>query len=230
MKLSDLSLSFLVNIFLEKCYNSIVMKNKNVKIFTDMIEDAAMAQIEKIAEHPAFIDAKIRIMPDVHAGKGCICGFTADLGDKVVPNLVGVDIGCAVLVFKLAVKEIDFEKLDKVIREFIPSGQNVNATALAPEQLYMTVWKDANPRGCIAKIKDFTYVDRSVGSLGGGNHFLEIDKDKEGNFYLIIHTGSRNFGKQVCEYWQSVAEQRMAERANATDISETEIEDILNSL
>ena len=206
------------------------MKNKNVKIFTNMIEDAAAAQIEKIADHPAFINAKIRIMPDVHAGKGCVCGFTADLGDKVVPNLVGVDIGCAVLVFKLGVKDIDFEKLDKVIREFIPSGQTVNTSAEAPEELYKTVWKDANPRGCLAKIKDFNYVDRSVGSLGGGNHFLEIDKDKEGNFYLIIHTGSRNFGKQVCEYWQSVAIQRMAERANADEISESDIDEILASI
>jgi RNA-splicing ligase RtcB len=206
------------------------MKNKNVKIFTNMIEDAAAAQIEKIADHPAFINAKIRIMPDVHAGKGCVCGFTADLGDKVVPNLVGVDIGCAVLVFKLAVKDIDFEKLDKVIREFIPSGQTVNASAEAPEELYKTVWKDADPRGCLAKIKDFTYVDRSVGSLGGGNHFIEIDKDKDGSFYLVIHCGSRNFGKQVCEYWQDVAIQRMAERANADEVTDADIDEILASI
>ena len=204
--------------------------NNNVKIFTDMIEEAATAQINKIASLPAFKDAKIRIMPDVHAGKGCVCGFTADLGDKVVPNLIGVDIGCGMLTFKLAVKDIDFAKLDKVIREFVPSGQTVNASAETPEELYKTVWKDANPRGCLAKIKDFTYVDRSVGSLGGGNHFLEIDKDKEGNFYLIIHTGSRNFGKQVCEYWQSVAIQRMAERANADEISESDIDEILKTL
>jgi len=204
--------------------------NNNVKIFTDMIEEAATAQINKIASLPAFKDAKIRIMPDVHAGKGCVCGFTADLGDKVVPNLIGVDIGCGMLTFKLGVKDIDFKKLDKVIREFIPSGQTVNASAEAPEELYKTVWKDANPRDCIAKIKDFIYVDRSVGSLGGGNHFLEIDKDKEGNFYLIIHTGSRNFGKQVCEYWQSVAVQRMAERANADEISESDIDEILKTL
>lgn len=206
------------------------MKNKNVKIFTDMIEDAAAAQIEKIADHPAFINAKIRIMPDVHAGKGCVCGFTADLGDKVVPNLVGVDIGCAVLVFKLGVKDVDFEKLDKVIREFIPSGQTVNANAEAPEELYKTVWKDANPRDCIAKIKDFIYVDRSVGSLGGGNHFIEIDKDKDGAFYLVIHCGSRNFGKQVCEYWQDVAIQRMAERANADEVTDADIDEILASV
>ena len=204
--------------------------NNNVKIFTDMIEEAATAQINKIASLPAFKDAKIRIMPDVHAGKGCVCGFTADLGDKVVPNLIGVDIGCGMLTFKLAVKDIDFEKLDKVIREFVPSGQTVNASAEAPEELYKTVWKDANPRGCIAKIKDFNYVDRSVGSLGGGNHFLEIDKDKEGNFYLIIHTGSRNFGKQVCEYWQSVAIQRMAERANADEVTDADVEEILASI
>lgn len=205
--------------------------NNNVKIFTDMIEEAAMAQINKIASLPAFKDAKIRIMPDVHAGSGCVCGFTADLGDKVVPNLIGVDIGCAVLVYKLGVKDIDFEKLDYVIRKFIPSGQNVNASAEAPEELYKTVWKDADPRNCIAKIKDFTYVDRSVGSLGGGNHFISIEQSKiDGANYLIIHCGSRNFGKQVCEYWQSVAVQRMAERANATDISEAEVEDILNSL
>lgn len=204
--------------------------NKNVKIFTDMIEEAATAQINKIASLPAFKDAKIRIMPDVHAGKGCVCGFTADLGDKVVPNLIGVDIGCGMLTFKLGVKDIDFEKLDKVIREFVPSGQTVNASAEAPEELYKTVWKDANPRGCIAKIKDFTYVDRSVGSLGGGNHFIEVDKDKDGAFYLVIHCGSRNFGKQVCEYWQDVAIQRMAERANADEVTDADIDEILASV
>lgn len=205
--------------------------NNNVKIFTDMIEEAATAQINKIASLPAFKDAKIRIMPDVHAGKGCVCGFTANLGDKVVPNLIGLDIGCGMLTFKLGVKDIDFEKLDKVIREFIPSGQTVNASAEAPEELYKTVWKDANPRDCIAKIKDFSYIDRSVGSLGGGNHFISIEQSKiDGANYLIIHCGSRNFGKQVCEYWQDVAIQRMAERANADEVTDADIDEILASI
>lgn len=103
----------------------------DVKIFTDMIEEAALQQVQHIAELDAFKDAKIRIMPDVHAGKGCVCGFTADLGEKVVPSLIGVDIGCGMLTIKLGCVDIDFEQLDRVIREVVPAGQNVHDEPVA---------------------------------------------------------------------------------------------------
>ena len=204
------------------------MKN-NIKIFTDMIEPAAQAQIERIAAHPAFKDAKIRIMPDVHAGKGCVCGFTADLGDKVVPNLVGVDIGCAVLTICLGKVDIDFEKLDKVIRRQIPSGMTVNGRDVVGDRRDY-VANDCDPKSCIAKFteKEYKYFDLSLSSIGSGNHFCEIDVDKNGNKYLVIHTGSRNFGKKVCDYWQNLAVAEMADKA--FDASEDEIDEIINGL
>lgn len=185
--------------------------NKNVKIFTDMIEDAAKKQIEHIAELDAFKDAKIRIMPDVHAGKGCVCGFTADLGDKVVPNLIGVDIGCGLLTICLGKVDIDFEKLDRVIRRQIPSGMTVNGRDVVGDHRDY-VANDCDPKSCLAEftLKEYDYFDKSLMSLGGGNHFCEIDVDKDGNKYLIIHCGSRNFGKKVCDYWQNVAVAEMA--------------------
>lgn len=194
--------------------------NTNVKIFADILEDTAKAQIEKIASHPAFADAKIRIMPDVHAGKGCVCGFTADLGDKVVPNLVGVDLGCGMHTVCLGKIDINYAKLDFVIRACVPSGMNVHASPI------VTNWFNAEPRNCIAGFseKDCKYFDCSVGSLGGGNHFCEIDVDDEGNKYLIIHTGSRNFGKKVCEYWQKVAVDNMP----SGELSDEDIDSIFS--
>lgn len=203
--------------------------NKNVKIFTDMIEDAAKAQIDHIANLDAFKDAKIRIMPDVHAGKGCVCGFTANLGDKVVPNLIGVDIGCGMLTICLGKADIDFKKLDKVIRRQIPSGMMVNGRDVVGDRRDY-VANDCDPKNCIAKFtkKEYEYFDKSLMSLGSGNHFCEIDVDKNGNKYLVIHTGSRNFGKKVCDYWQNVAIAEMA--GKAADASEDEIDEIINSL
>ena len=195
--------------------------NKDIKIFTDMIEESAIEQIEKISSIDAFKNAKIRIMPDVHAGKGCVCGFTADLGDKVVPNLIGVDIGCAVLVSKLDVADIDFKKLDKVIRRQIPSGTNVNGRDVVGDRRDYAA-NDCDPKNCWASFtsKEHEHFDKSLMSLGGGNHFCEIDKDKDGCLYLVIHCGSRNFGKKVCDYWQNVAVERAKERAGIREASD----------
>ena len=107
------------------------MKKKNLKIFTDIVEQEAIDQIDHLLEQPAFQNCKVRIMPDVHSGKGCVIGFTADLGDKVIPNIVGVDIGCGMLTVKLDAKSIDFDKLDRTIREFIPSGRETHETPKA---------------------------------------------------------------------------------------------------
>lgn len=184
---------------------------KNLKIFTSNIEQEAIDQINTLMEQPAFSDCKVRIMPDVHAGAGCVIGFTADLGDKVIPNIVGVDIGCGMLTVELGetslfktknVTEINFEKLDAAIREHVPSGFNVHDHRVVKfpqlQQLH-----------CYRELHDSKRLERSIGTLGGGNHFIEIDEGSDGKKYLVIHTGSRNLGKQVAEYYQSLAVELM---------------------
>lgn len=188
---------------------------KDLKIFTDMIEESAKQQIEYVASLPAFDNAKIRIMPDVHAGKGCVCGFTADLGDKVVPNLVGVDIGCGCLATDVGDIEIDFTKLDRVIKRQIPSGMNVNGRDVVGDRRDYVAC-DCDPKNCKAAFteKELKYFDQSLMSLGGGNHFISIERSSNnGHNWLIIHTGSRNFGKKVCEWWQDVALHEQAAKA-----------------
>lgn len=171
---------------------------KDLKIFTNNIEQSAKEQIDLLLEQEAFKDCKVRIMPDVHAGAGCVIGFTGNLGDKVIPNIVGVDIGCGMLCVELGNIDIDLEKLDKIIRRYIPSGMNVHEQKVKDydfTQLY-----------CYKELKNKDgWLEKSLGSLGGGNHFIEIDKDDENNKYLVIHTGSRNLGKQVAEIYQNKA-------------------------
>ena len=185
---------------------------KNLKIFTSNIEQEAVDQINTLMEQPAFSDCKVRIMPDVHAGAGCVIGFTADLGDKVIPNIVGVDIGCGMLTVELGetyglfktknVTEIDFEKLDAAIREHVPSGFNVHDHRIAK-------FPQLQKLHCYRELHDSKRLERSIGTLGGGNHFIEIDEGSDGKKYLVIHTGSRNLGKQVAEYYQKLAVELM---------------------
>ena len=171
---------------------------KNLKIFTNNIEETAKAQIDLLLEQEAFKDCKIRIMPDVHAGAGCVIGFTGNLGDKVIPNIVGVDIGCGMLCANLGNIDLDFEKLDILIREYIPSGMNVHEKEVN--------YFDFSQLYCYNELKNKdNWLGKSLGTLGGGNHFIEIDVDNEDNKYLVIHTGSRNLGKQVAEIYQNKA-------------------------
>ena len=174
----------------------------DLKIFTDNVEPKALDQIYTLVKQPAFADCKVRIMPDVHAGAGCVIGFTADLGDKVIPNIVGVDIGCGMFTCELGKIDIDFERLDALIRERVPSGQNANNRIVkeCPELDSLV---------CLDALKDIQWIRQSMGTLGGGNHFIEVDADGEGNKYLVIHTGSRNLGKQVAENYQNVAIEKM---------------------
>lgn len=173
---------------------------KNLKIFTNNIEQEAVDQINELLEQDAFKDSKIRIMPDVHAGKGCVIGFTGDLGDKVIPNIVGVDIGCGMLCVELGKVDINLEKLDKVIRECVPSGMNVHNLPVVSAYLYL------NELYCSSSLNNKDkWLERSLGTLGGGNHFIEVDVDDDGNKYLVIHTGSRNLGKQVADIYQNKA-------------------------
>ena len=171
---------------------------KNLKIFTNNIEETAKQQIDLLLEQEAFKDCKVRIMPDVHAGAGCVIGFTGNLGDKVIPNIVGVDIGCGMLCVSLGNIDLDLTHLDETIRNYIPSGMNVHEKKVA--------YYDFSQLYCYNELKNKDgWLEKSLGTLGGGNHFIEIDIDDEGNKYLVIHTGSRNLGKQVAEIYQNKA-------------------------
>jgi len=174
----------------------IVGKFNTVVCYTDTLEPTAFEQIESVCNEEAFASSKIRIMPDVHAGKGCTIGTTMTITDKVVPNMVGVDIGCGMYTVNLGKAEIDLEKFDEAAH-LIPCGRNVWEGRL--ERFDLTRLR------CHRILKDTRRLERSLGTLGGGNHFIEIDKDDEGNKYLIIHSGSRNLGTQVAEYYQSIA-------------------------
>lgn len=174
----------------------------DLKIFAKTIEDEARAQIDLLLEQDAFKDCKVRIMPDVHAGAGCVIGFTANLGDKVIPNIVGVDIGCGMLTVELGDMDIDYAELDRVIRKYVPAGFNVHADNGISSF-------DFSKFRCYNQLKDIARLDCSLGTLGGGNHFIEIDEDEVGGKYLVIHTGSRNLGKQVADIYQNRAIERL---------------------
>lgn len=173
-------------------------ERRNLKIFTNNIEEEAVKQISLLLEQEPFKDCKVRIMPDVHAGKGCVIGFTADLGNKVIPNIVGVDIGCGMLCVELGNIDIDLEKFDKIVNDYIPAGRNIRAVKL-------TDFEEIKDLYCLRELKETNKFNRAIGTLGGGNHFIELNIDDEGNKYLVIHTGSRNMGKQVAEYYQNLA-------------------------
>ena len=168
----------------------------DLKIFANIIEDEAKEQIDEIMRSPAFAHSRVRIMPDVHAGKGCTIGTTMTVIDKAVPNVVGVDIGCGMYTVNLGNIEIDFEKLDEACH-FVPSGMNVWQGRQEPF--------DLERLRCFRELKDSKRLERSLGTLGGGNHFIEIDQAVDGTKYLVIHTGSRNLGKQVAEIYQNLA-------------------------
>lgn len=176
-------------------------KYATARIFTDNIENEAISQIYELCNQEFVKDCKVRIMPDVHAGKGCTIGTTMEIKDKVVPNLVGVDISCGMLCIRLKEKEIDFKKLDDIIRKHIPSGMNVREKAIDSSEIRKIGLQKLK---CINNI-NIDRAEKSLGSLGGGNHFIEINVDEEKNLYLVIHSGSRYLGKQVAEYYQKMA-------------------------
>lgn len=171
----------------------------DLKIFTENIGPNATNQIYTLLSTPPFADSVVRIMPDVHMGKGCVVGFTAKLGDKVIPNVIGVDIGCGMLTVCLGKIDIDFEALDKFIRKSIPSG----STLRKEQQKTDTIEK----LWCYDELVEIDKLYRALGTLGGGNHFIEVDKDEEGNMYLVIHTGSRGLGLQVANLYQKKAQE-----------------------
>ncbi len=164
--------------------------------YARVVEDEAIEQIRRMCDYIITEGSRIRIMPDVHAGKGCTVGTTMTINDKAVPNIVGVDIGCGMYTVSLGKVDIDFEKVDEAAH-YIPSG--------------MDVWEGRQERfdltklNCYRYLRDSRRLERSLGTLGGGNHFIEIDETGDGNKYLIVHSGSRNLGKQVAEYYQRLA-------------------------
>ncbi len=164
--------------------------------YARVVEEGAIEQIRRMCDYELTAGSRIRIMPDVHAGKGCTIGTTMTVRDKVCPNIVGVDIGCGMYTVKLADKHPDFEKIDEICH-YIPSGMKVWSGRM--ERFDLTALR------CYRSLRDTRRLERSLGTLGGGNHFIEIDKASDGTFYLVIHSGSRNLGKQTAEIYQKLA-------------------------
>ena len=169
------------------------------KVFTDELDNSASGQIKALCEQPFITGSKIRIMPDVHAGKGCTIGTTMTIGDFVVPNLVGVDIRCGMLTVQLEEKRLNLPELDSFIHQNIPYGRDVR------ERTHRSHGRiNLEDLRCYKKV-DTRRAKESLGTLGGGNHFIEVDKDDDGHLYLVIHTGSRNLGLRVAELYQKKA-------------------------
>lgn len=169
------------------------------KVFTNELDNSASGQIKALCEQPFITGSKIRIMPDVHAGKGCTIGTTMTIGDYVVPNLVGVDIGCGMLTVQLEEKRLNLPELDSFIHQNIPYGRDVR------ERTHRSHGRiNLEDLRCYKKV-DTRRAKESLGTLGGGNHFIEVDKDDDGTLYLVIHTGSRNLGLRVAELYQKKA-------------------------
>ena len=169
-------------------------------IYASVVDDTTKEQIKKLMDQKFTKDLNVRIMADCHAGTGCVIGTTMNILDCVVPNLVGVDIGCGMLTVKLGKMDIDLIKLDRFVRKKIPSGLE---TYSEEQELEVNI-EDLK---CYTHLQNKSRHKKSMGTLGGGNHFIEIDKDDEDNLYLVIHTGSRNLGKQVCEYYTKKAKE-----------------------
>lgn len=200
-------------------------KYGSAQIYTDLIEQEAIAQIIEMLNQPFAQNANVAIMPDVHAGAGCTIGTTMRISDCVVPNLVGVDIGCGVLCAELGLMhDIDFAKLDKVIREYVPSGISIRDKIV---NIQMPKHFGVNGKDWAEKLHQLKcwpaiktkedYFLKSIGTLGSGNHMIELNVDEDGQYYLVIHSGSRNLGIQVCKYYQKLAETEYQKACNKVD-------------
>lgn len=187
--------------------------------YAKMVEDDAIEQIRRMCDYSMTEGSKIRIMPDVHAGKGCTIGTTMTISDKVVPNVVGVDLGCGMLTVCLGKININYKKLDEAAH-FIPSGHDVwGENGAVPDLIPFEERGEVfniTELACYKELKNVDRLNRSLGTLGGGNHFIEIDESGDGDKYLIIHTGSRNIGKQVAEIYQKKAIELARNRGDDT--------------
>ena len=183
-------------------------KYNTAKIYTDVVDSASIAQVQQLLNQPFAAGQTIRMMPDIHAGVGCTIGTTMTITDKVVPNLVGVDIGCGMEVVQLREKRMELQKLDKVVRERVPAG----FTKRTQPHRYLEKTRLDELR-CRKQV-DLPRAEISLGTLGGGNHFIEADKDEDGNLYLVVHSGSRHLGLEVAKYYQDAAFQQCNAKAD----------------
>lgn len=171
-------------------------KFNTAKIFTDVVDEASIAQVTELCNQEFCYGSRIRLMPDIHAGAGCTIGTTMTITDKIVPNLVGVDIGCGMETVRIGDKEIDLEKLDFIIHVRIPSGFAIRDTPHTYSNL-----SDLDSLRCVCHV-DIERAKKSMGTLGGGNHFIEANRDDDGNIYIVVHSGSRHLGLEVAKYYQ----------------------------
>jgi RNA-splicing ligase RtcB len=182
-------------------------KHNNAKVFTDNAEASAVSQILNLLDQEFTAGSKIRIMPDTHSGAGCVIGTTMTITDKIVPNLVGVDIGCGMETAILRDGRTELQKLDKSIHSLIPAGFETRKTAHA-----YAGGIDLKKLRC-SKSVNLSRAELSIGTLGGGNHFIELDRDDDGRLYLVVHSGSRHLGKQIAEYYQNAAAKDLQRKA-----------------
>ena len=186
-------------------------KFNTAKIFTDVIDNASLGQVKSLCDQEFAAGSKIRMMPDIHAGAGCTVGTTMTIKDKVVPNLVGVDIGCGMEIVKIRETRMIFQKLDKFIRENIPSGLEVRRT----NHKYL-VRTNLSELLCNENI-NLARAEKSIGTLGGGNHFIEVDQDSDGALYIVVHSGSRHLGLEVAQYYQEEGYKWLVKHNNTVD-------------
>jgi len=208
-------------------------KYAQAKVFTDVVDQESISQVISLLNQPYAQGSRVRMMPDIHAGAGCTVGTTMTIGDKVCPNLVGVDIGCGMETVLLKEKHIELQKLDKLIRAEIPSGFAIRSK---PHRYAKEI--DLEALRC-AKHVDLLRAEKSIGTLGGGNHFIEANRDDEGNLYIVIHSGSRRLGLEIANYYQNEGYKALNSRKGEVDAliadlkrlgREREIENILQEI
>ena len=193
-------------------------KYNEAKIFTDIVDEASVSQVLLLLDQEFTAGSRIRLMPDIHAGAGCTIGTTMTISDKIVPNLVGVDIGCGMETVKIKEEHIELQKLDKLIYEKIPSGFDVREKT---HRYFDEI--DLKELCCYKQINPLR-AEKSLGTLGGGNHFIEADTDDEGNIYLVIHSGSRHLGLEVACFYQEEGYKEL------NSASKSEIESLISDL
>ena len=193
-------------------------KYATAKVFTDVVDEASISQVISLLNQPYVEGERVRMMPDIHAGAGCTIGTTMTIRDKICPNLVGVDIGCGMETIRIKESHIEPERLDKVIREGIPSGFNIRTNA-------HRFSKSIDLSGlCCAKKVNIDRAYNSIGTLGGGNHFIEANTDDEGSIYIVVHSGSRHLGLEIANHYQEAAYNAL------TSYSKEEIDSVIDTL
>lgn len=189
----------------------VIGKHNTAKIFTDVVDDASIAQVKELCDQEFCAGSRIRLMPDIHAGAGCTVGTTMTIKDRVVPNLVGVDIGCGMETVKIKEDNLDMVRLDRVIRERIPAGFEVRAAAHKYADRV-----DLREMRCADRV-DLNRARNSVGTLGGGNHFIEVDRDDEGKLYIVVHSGSRHLGLEVAKHYQEAGYKKISGQSDGLE-------------